>query len=134
MKTITLSLMCALLLGGCTTISPQEAATAHFGTVPVDYETQIKNFMAGQLKDPYSAMYTFTPPRRGYWQDGMIYGGKKHFGYIAVIGVNAKNSFGGYTGEQVRYLCIEHGRVVGDATSLWGQMAGFIDDRDRWQH
>lgn len=126
MKTLPLILFVSLLLSSCTTVSTQEVASAHFGSIPSDYQEQIKAYMATRLKDPYSAVYTFTPARRGFWQDGLIYGGKKHFGYIEVIGVNAKNSFGGYTGEEVHYIAIENGRVAGDVTPLWGQMAGFI--------
>jgi len=120
----------ALLLSGCATaVSKQEAATARFEPLPDNYQQLIREFNVGRLKDPYTAVYRFGQPRRGYWQDGIALGGKKHFGYIVPVGINARNSFGGYVGEQMFYYGYENGRIVG-VTSLWEgppKMAGFIE-------
>ncbi len=110
----------------CTVITPHERANAPIDPLPKDYQAQIKNFEVGRLKDPYSAVYRFGTPQRGYWQDGLVHGGGKHFGYIVPVGINAKNSYGGYTGEEIQYIAFERGRVAGDVTILWGQMAGFL--------
>jgi hypothetical protein len=67
-------------LSGCTVITPEERASAPIDPLPKDYQAQIKDFEMGRLKDPYTAVYRFGSPQRGYWQDGLVYGGAKHFG------------------------------------------------------
>ena len=99
------------LLSACATVSQQELQAANFGPYPASYETDIKNLMSRLLKDPYSANYRFGTPRKGFAQDGLLMGGAKHFGYIIPVYINAKNSFGGYTGEQLHYLLISEGKV-----------------------
>ena len=99
--------LAAVLFAGCAaTVSQQEIAGADYGQYPADYEQTIKNAMSGLLKDPYSAVYRFGMPMKGYARDGIIAGGKSHFGYIIPVGVNAKNSYGGYTGEKMYYFLI----------------------------
>jgi hypothetical protein len=130
MKTKLFPIVIALALAGCaTTVSKQEVATARFEPLPANYQERIRQFNRGVLKDPYTAVYSFGAPRRGFWQDGMVYGGKKHFGFVVSVGINARNSFGGYTGEQMCYYGFENGQVAG-LTGLWTQepkMAGFIE-------
>ena len=51
------------------------------------------------LKDPDSAKYSFEiPPRKSWVYDFTLHGNV--FGWVVCSGINAKNSFGGYTGEQ----------------------------------
>lgn len=119
----------ALALTGCaSTVSQQEATAAHFDPLPTDYQTAIKGFNAGRLKDPYSAVYRFGQPHRGFWQDGLAYGGRKHFGVIVPVAINARNSFGGYTGDEMHYYAF-NGGIISEVTSLWNgppKMAGFL--------
>ena len=83
--------------------------------------------MARQLKDPYSAKYTFEEPRKGMCKDGLLLGGEKHYGYIVPVTINAKNSYGGYTGNELHYFFFSEGRF-GDATSLLSSgMAMFLE-------
>ncbi len=57
------------------------------------------------LFDPYSAMYRFWEPEK------YVSGGK--FGHRVTVGVNAKNRFGGYVGEEVHdYMCFADGRLT----------------------
>lgn len=117
-----LTVVLAASLSGCATITPEQATTANFGPLPEDYQAQIKALLNTTLKDPYSAVYNFGTPRHGVSKEGLIYGGKQHYGWIVPVGVNARNSFGGYTGEDTRYFFLGEGRVS-DCTSVFGQMA-----------
>lgn len=88
----------ATLLGGCAGLAPLPP-NPDFGPPPVAYEESIKAHMETMLKDPESARYRFGQPRKGYANRGMAYGGQVLFvGYVVPVQVNAKNSFGGYTG------------------------------------
>lgn len=127
---ITKSLLAILILAvltGCASVSPKELAAADFGAYPTDYENVIKNYAGRALKDPYSAVYRFETPRKGVAQDGIAMGGKKHFGWIVPVIINAKNDFGGYTGEKLHYFFLAEGQV-GDVTGLKSAgMARFVD-------
>lgn len=123
MKKILFSVLIASLtvtIIGCApkAPSPVELSSAAYGTLPADYQDQIKNHMSTVLKDPDSARYTFLPTFKGYAQDGSLSasGGGVKYGYVAPVLVNAKNSYGGYTGNQ-RYVFIFSGGVMFDTTA-----------------
>jgi hypothetical protein len=99
-----------VFLTGCTTVTKEEVATSDYGPYPSAYESEIKGKMGGTLKDPYSAIYRFGTPQKGFAQDGFARGGKKHFGWIVPFWVNAKNGYGGYTGEKLYYFMFADGR------------------------
>lgn len=122
MKKIIISAMLAasaLVITGCAPKPPSSVAisTANYGSLPADYQDQIKNYMNAALKDPESARYTFLPTFKGYSQDGSMSAtnGGITFGYVAPVLVNAKNSYGGYTGNQ-RYVFMFSGGVIYDTT------------------
>lgn len=73
--------------------------------------------MAASLKDPESARYTFQPTFKGYSQDGSLAtnGGRVLYGYVAPVLVNAKNSYGGYTGNH-QYVFMFSNGVIYDTT------------------
>ena len=98
------------LIGGCATLPPDVVRNADYGACPSDYESQVKNLMKPVLKDPYSAQYSFGTPYKAYFVDGLLGGNKRYFGYGVDVGVNAKNGFGGYTGEQMYkfFMCNDH--------------------------
>jgi len=121
-----LVILCLTFLSGCATVSKQEAMTADFGPLPAGYQDEIKAFISPKLKDPYSAVYDFGIPRKGAARDGLIFGCGKHYGWIIPVGINAKNSFGGYTGEQQFIFMLSEGRVS-DITTMMGQMASYAD-------
>ncbi|OGW03805.1 MAG: hypothetical protein A2Z59_04385 [Nitrospinae bacterium RIFCSPLOWO2_02_39_17] len=51
------------------------------------------------LFDPYSAVYRFGLPIKGYaYVNGTLQ--PPVFGYIVIVGINAKNRMGGYVGEE----------------------------------
>jgi hypothetical protein len=118
---------CLLVLAGCVSVSPGETANADFGVCPSSYQDDIKNLMSNTLKDPYSAVYTFSTPRKGVGQDGLLRGGKKYFGWIVPTQINGKNSYGGYVGNQQYYFFFANGRVGDVTSSMAMQMVKFVD-------
>ena len=75
-------------------------------------EELAKGYLSLALKDPYSAHYRFGTVKRGWLQSGALYGCKLNFGYILDVGVNAKNSFGAYTGEKLYSFLFRDGNLV----------------------
>ena len=118
-------LLFTLLISACASVSPEELENADFGEEPTNYEYDIKNLMSRLLKDPASATYQFAEPRKGMTQDGWAVGGKKYFGYIVPVSINAKNSFGGYTGAKQYYFLFSEGKVM-EVTSMIGSGMGKI--------
>jgi len=115
----------AFLLGGCASVTQKEIESANFGQKPINYQQDIRNLMSRILKDPGSATYEFGEPRKGMTQDGWAVGGKKHFGYIVPALINAKNSFGGYTGAKRYYFLFSEGQVM-EITSMMNAGMGKI--------
>lgn len=116
----------ALLLSGCATVTPQDIARADFGSPPTNYEQAIKGLMEQTLKDPDSAKYKFEAPVKGFAQDGFLRGGKKHFGYIVMTQINAKNSYGGYTGAESYAFFFSEGGISDITMQLKYGMAKYV--------
>ncbi|WP_126358173.1 hypothetical protein [Cedecea lapagei] len=117
---VAFALTCSILgASGCAPKAPTqvEVSNANYGSLPEDYQQQIKSYMYSSLKDPESARYTFDQPFKGYSQDGSLSqtSGGVIYGYVAGVQVNAKNSYGGYTGNQ-RYVFIFSNGVMYDTT------------------
>jgi len=93
-----------------------QAKNAHCGPLPKDWQAQAKTHIISQLKDPDSAKFNFNQrePIKGYvgWQKGPD-GNYPLFCWVAFCAVNAKNSFGGYTGEKLWWITIRDGKVFG---------------------
>lgn len=106
-----LSFLSALAVSACATLpSPVEIESAEIGPYPSNYEALVKAFYAVQLKDPESAMYRgFTQPKRMAIGD-RINGAK--IGYLVCATVNARNSFGGYTGYKTDAFLIRDEKLV----------------------
>lgn len=98
----TTALAMTLMLSGCATPqTPPTAAqikAAKFPDLPTDYKQQIMGLIGQQLKDPDSGKYKFAEPRKVYLQDAVAAGSKVYYGWMFNVSVNAKNSYGGYTG------------------------------------
>jgi hypothetical protein len=102
MKTLKIAItVLSLVLSGCASMinpSPQHIDAADHGSPPPsDYEDQVTRIIKGQLKDPESATFEFEPLK--YAGIGRLYHATK-YGYGVKVWVNAKNSYGGYTGRQ----------------------------------
>jgi len=108
------SLIAACFLAGC--VTQDQLAAADFGPVPTDTEKQCRQYFEEVLKDPESARYRFVAVKQGWAKDGLIMGGKTHFGWVQIVEVNAKNSYGGYTGYKTHYLLFVNGRLARDIT------------------
>lgn len=99
---VVVSLLMVPHLTGCvTTVTPEQIASADFGTISPTYEETIKKYMEGVLFDPYSAHYRFfSEPKKGYaYLSGTMH--PPTFGYLVHVGINAKNRMGAYVGEQL---------------------------------
>tara|TARA_R110002096_G_scaffold435548_1_gene661346 strand:- start:38 stop:376 length:339 start_codon:yes stop_codon:yes gene_type:complete len=90
-------------LAGCVTTQTMAdrsiTQAANYGEYPDDYEQIIKSIMMNKLKDPESAQYQFKGPIKAYLRSAPIAGGNPTvYGYMVYFKLNAKNSYGGYTG------------------------------------
>ncbi len=93
------------------TAPPVKEADIDYGTYPENYKEIISDYMQSKLKDPESARYHYfdgpeknpiTPEEPG--NTGV-------FGYSMLVLINAKNSFGGYTGGQCYIVRMRNGVV-----------------------
>jgi len=84
-----------LSLIGCASTgrpTPEQLANNTFAEFPNNYQQMIHERLKATLIDPYSAMFRFSTPEK------YVYSGQ--FGHFIVVGVNAKNRYGGaYRGE-----------------------------------
>lgn len=110
MKVFSIVIVLTMFIFGCTTPPTQKQLdAADYGAYPDSYKEIIKNYLDRSLKDPESAKieYIFSP--RTAWNK---LGGDLKFGYSVCVNVNAKNSYGGYTGFQRHYFLIKNGSVI----------------------
>jgi hypothetical protein len=87
-------------------------ATADYGAYPSNYETIVRAYLGKSLKDPESARYgEFTKPEKDQAIESV---GQRRalYGYVTCVDVNAKNSYGGYTGAQRYWFLIRDDSVV----------------------
>jgi len=108
-------------LAGCVTApTEQELAALDYGSHPTDYKKTINEYLDRVLKDPPSKRVVFLAgPRTMYRKSPMLGGGIKA-GYAVCADVNARNSFGGYTGSKLSWFLISNNRVIEAYTSTTG--------------
>ena len=98
--------------------TPEQLANNTFAECPSNYQEMIQQRLSANLIDPYSAMFRYSKPEK-YVSDGQ-------FGQIVVVGLNAKNRYGGYVGEQVHhFMCFPNGLVREINEFSTGMAAGF---------
>ena len=99
------------LLTSCATTapSPAELAALDYGPYPDNYETVVRDYLQGQLKDPESARLRLASRPDTRWQK---FFGKLYYGWRVCYFVNGKNSYGGYTGEHLYYFILRSDQVV----------------------
>ena len=108
MKTISL-FAAALAIAGCAAgPTPAERAAADYGAYPADYQETVVRYMGRMLKDPDSARYEFPVTPIAAWRGG----GSTDYGYAVCALINARNSYGGYTGARPSYFFIRNGVVL----------------------
>lgn len=107
---LTLLIVIVLISGcGLKSPSPQDLANAYYGPFPDNYENIVKTFMQTQLFDPFTAVYNFEGSPTKAWQNNF---GNIFYGYGGIVGINAKNRLGGYTGFKRHIYIIKYGQVI----------------------
>lgn len=83
--------------------------TADVGEKPKNYKELVQGTIKDALKDPDSAKFSdFSPLRK----EVMVENRNFVYGYSTCVFVNAKNSYGGYTGKQLYWAFIRNGQVL----------------------
>lgn len=76
------------------------------GPLPTAYKATVATWARGSFLDPYSLRDVFvTKPVEAEAQSGQ-------YGWLVCLGVNARNRFGAYTGQQWHALLLRDGSVV----------------------
>ncbi len=111
MKSLITVFILLISLSSCNRApTAEEWAKTDYGSYPKNYEKIIKDYFAGILKDPGSPTFAFTkPPTQSY--DGYL-NKENRFGYVVCGTVNAKNSYGGYTGPEPFYIFLRNDRII----------------------
>lgn len=116
---IALCFSAVALFTGCqgTLGVAKDAATNDYGKPPTDPMAAVKAWAVINLKDPYSADIRLVPntgTQQGYLRSAPITGGKITLsGYLVECAINAKNSYGGFTGFKPYRFIVRDGVVVG---------------------
>jgi len=100
-RAFTIALFAAALTGCAAGFQKLDPSTVNWGErpTPAQVESAVKRHFEFALKDAESARYQISTPYRGYANEGALAGGGIRWaGYLVDVQVNAKNSFGGYTG------------------------------------
>lgn len=106
---VLLAMSQAVLFVGCQGSPPtrEELAAAEFGPAPTNPAPAIRAHFDGVLKDPESGRYKLGQPQKGYFGKTLSnLAGPRNivFAWLVPTLVNAKNSYGGYTGDHL-YHC-----------------------------
>lgn len=92
-----------------TPIPDPDMVNADFGLYPTNYEELIYAWARMNLKDSESARYQrISIPRREY----MVERRQPFYGYSACVILNAKNSYGAYTGNQAYWFMFRDGKIA----------------------
>lgn len=124
----TTMVLCCLTLGACSYApSAETLALADFGSPMTASQMQslADDHLVDVLKDPESRRVEWGQSGRVWVWTGLVGGGTK-YGYGLEGDVNAKNSFGGYTGSKP-YLFFFRDGVLNNAGQITqGGMHGFV--------
>lgn len=116
MNTKLKTMVVAVLAGSLTACAfpvPDRAAldAADYGAYPANYEALVTEAQDAFLKDPQSAQNKYlSTPQQGWMKPTMT--SDPIYGYRLCLNVNAKNSYGGYTGSKLTEVFIRDGRIV----------------------
>lgn len=103
-------IVAAVATGGCTSPPPtyQEIAAADFGSYPALYQGAIDSYLRSTLRDPGSAIISMPrAPVRTYAGVRV-----RTYGWGTCMSVNAKNGYGGYTGQNLYFFLFREGKIV----------------------
>ncbi|HDS0941049.1 TPA: hypothetical protein QDZ12_004349 [Pseudomonas putida] len=104
----------AVIAGCASAPTPEQIASADYGT-PIDQsqaEARVKEYFDGVLKDPDSAKYKFSPIQKSHIVSSAWEGRQLYAGYVMTVKVNAKNSYGGYTGNEDYVFLFHNGSLT----------------------
>ena len=110
MKKIVL-ILSILGISGCAAVKPSDWQNLEYGAKPIEYKSIIETYMAGKLKDPYSAVYEYKGGPVKFFRKVSIAGQQAH-GWGVCVTINSKNSYGGYTGTKGYTFMIINDKVV----------------------
>lgn len=110
--------------------------------LPKNWQKIVKTAVAGMLKDPDSAKYTFpeNPKFYSFSNSGAWFKGQYRvstsplLGYAGLVFVNAKNSYGGYTGNQPWLYMITNGEISlldTNPNGIWHTMDDVVSHLNR---
>lgn len=105
----------SIFIVGCASAPTQkEIANADYGKYQSldDCKRIAEKIIRGELKDPNSAIFRHGSCYEGYWGNVPVLGMEAVFGYVQKGTVNAKNSYGGYTGARSYTVLIRNGFVA----------------------
>ncbi|MBI0031584.1 hypothetical protein H3S75_10100 [Gilliamella sp. B14384G15] len=95
--------------GNCTLDLSIDFENEKFGNKPVNFFPKIKSYFRDVLKDPDSAKYSnISKPQK----DFIIEYGEVVTGYSVCLYVNAKNSFGSYTGKKLYWAFLKDNKLL----------------------
>lgn len=118
----------AVAVWGCATAGPTAAEIEGFDYGPeptrAAVESKVRAYFDVTLKDAESARYRFDPAVTKYWikETGWATAKRSLVGWLAKVDVNAKNSYGGYTGFQRYEFLFKDGEIVScrsERTPAW---------------
>lgn len=129
-RTLAFAVMISGGLAGCATKhipwrpTAAEIVAADYGAYPKDYAKIVRDWYRQNLKDPDSAR--FGRITRPLSEHAIINQFRKEavYGYSVCADVNARNSYGGYTGTKTRWFLIRNGRIVRSAKPKYGIYIG----------
>ena len=110
----------SLLLAACAytppsaQVSMKTVRSANYGSYPRNYQRQIRQYLNDTLLDPDSAKIRIAPPRKVfkiYETDDRPSQPKYYPCYLVCAEVNAKNTYGGYTGWQTKRYRFTNGSM-----------------------
>jgi hypothetical protein len=112
MKKITMSaaFTAVVMLSACA--GPDQAArqAADYGAFPANYEEVIARYHEANMKDPESVRVKYLGgPKKAVYSGALVR--EPVYGYVVCMSVNAKNSYGAYTGNQLTGVFIRDGKV-----------------------
>lgn len=87
-----------------------------YGDHPTNYQELIMSYYQTRLFDPLSALYRFSYEPKSVLSELCVENPQAHKAnqgcYIVTFHLNAKNRYGGYTGEKQASVWIRNGRIV----------------------
>ena len=104
-------LLCALLMGGASTVLAQTPTPdlERYGPYPTNYKEIVTKWLETQLVDPASARIEWKNDAK---PADLGSKGEHLYGYLVTFTVNARNRFGTYTGKQAHGALIRNGEVI----------------------